>query len=267
MIDIKHKRCEHPGCETRPSRGLPGHFATHCAKHIQEGQIPHPRNKCTHPLCKEQAIYTNKGDGSRPLRCEEHKLEDDINCVERKCVSCGILNILDPTGKCYACDPNKYNTFRLAKQNAVINFLSHKEDIPKPTSCDTIAFDSECELKVRPDMLYDMGTHCVIIEIDENQHKGNPELCECTRMVNIAEALMKPTFFIRYNPDDYKINGRKQTISDNSRREVLAEHLKFSLKYDPETIESYMKEGSVFIKQLFYDDYNPMNYDWTTIHK
>jgi hypothetical protein len=29
----------------------------------------------------------------------------------------------------------------------------------------------------------------VILEVDENQHKNYPELCECIRMKNIAEEL------------------------------------------------------------------------------
>jgi hypothetical protein len=267
MVDVKHKTCKHPGCRTRPSRGLPGHPPTHCATHKQEGHIPYPKSKCSHPSCKEQALYTNKGGGTRPLRCETHKQDDDINCVERNCVSCGLLDILDHDGFCYSCKPSVFNTFRLAKQNAVVKFLSHIDYIPKPISVDAIATDSECDLKSRPDIVFlsETGTHYVIVEVDENQHKDRNESCECVRMVNIGEAFMKPTFFIRYNPDDFKVNRKRQKITDNARRKILAEHLNFALKYTPEKIAEFMKNGGVFMKQLFFDGFNNAKCEWVTV--
>lgn len=269
MIDVINPKCQYPDCTTIATRGLPAYCATHCAKHSQEGHIPHPKSKCRHFGCKEQALYTNKGGGTKPLRCKEHKEDDDINCVERICVSCGLLNILDPSGKCYVCDPNVYNTFALAKQNAVIKYLQHRDDIPKPVSCDSIAFDSECKLKYRPDIVYisPLESHYIVVEVDEKQHKDRNEVCECTRMINIAEAFMKPTLFIRYNPDDYKVDGKKQQITDNKRRKILAEHLKYAIDYPIEKIEEFIKGGSgVYMKQLFYDGFKGDNCEWIAIH-
>ena len=56
----------------------------------------------------------------------------------------------------------------------------------------------------RPDRLWDFGTHCVILEVDENQHSERACVCEVVRMVNIHQSLGGArVVFIRYNPDVY----------------------------------------------------------------
>jgi hypothetical protein len=57
-----------------------------------------------------------------------------------------------------------------------------------------------CEMKLRPDILFDKVTHLVIVEVDEHQHKDRVEWCECSRMVNLFEISDPPTVFLRYNP-------------------------------------------------------------------
>jgi hypothetical protein len=63
----------------------------------------------------------------------------------------------------------------------------------------------------RPDMLLDMGSHIIIIEIDEYQHKGYDCSCENKRLMEISQDLnFRPIVFIRFNPDEYiDNNGNK----------------------------------------------------------
>ena len=65
--------------------------------------------------------------------------------------------------------------------------------------------------KRRPDLLLDMGTHIIIVEIDENGHTDYECLCENKRLMEISQDLnFRPIVFIRFNPDDYiDINGIK----------------------------------------------------------
>lgn len=56
---------------------------------------------------------------------------------------------------------------------------------------------------ITPDILIDMKTHFIIVEIDENQHVCYDEKCEKSRMLNIAVCLKLPVVFIRFNPDAY----------------------------------------------------------------
>lgn len=56
----------------------------------------------------------------------------------------------------------------------------------------------------RPDLLLDMGSHIIIVEIDEYKHANYDCSCENTRVMEISKDLQhRPIVFIRFNPDDY----------------------------------------------------------------
>lgn len=56
----------------------------------------------------------------------------------------------------------------------------------------------------RPDLLLDVGSHIIIIEIDENKHNSYDCSCENKRVMEISIDLgHRPTVFIRFNPDEY----------------------------------------------------------------
>jgi hypothetical protein len=56
--------------------------------------------------------------------------------------------------------------------------------------------------KRRPDILINCETHYVIVECDENQHRGY--ICENRRLMEIFQDLgAKPMVVIRFNPDSY----------------------------------------------------------------
>ena len=56
----------------------------------------------------------------------------------------------------------------------------------------------------RPDLLLDMGTHIIIVEIDENKHTNYECSCEHKRLMELSQDLNhRPIIFIRFNPDDY----------------------------------------------------------------
>ena len=82
--------------------------------------IPNPKRRCV--LCpkgtKSLALYGLASSASSgALYCEDHhdpKLH--TNLVEKPC---RLDNILDPNGLCGYCNPNAFNTARLAKQKRV----------------------------------------------------------------------------------------------------------------------------------------------------
>ena len=43
--------------------------------------------------------------------------------------------------------------------------------------------------KKRPDIFFDLSTHCVIVEIDENQHNSYEDICECARINEIVNGI------------------------------------------------------------------------------
>jgi hypothetical protein len=65
----------------------------------------------------------------------------------------------------------------------------------------------------RPDIYVDMGSHIIVIEVDENQHKQYDCSCENKRLMEISQDFnFRPIVLIRFNPDGYiKNNGIKVT--------------------------------------------------------
>jgi len=56
----------------------------------------------------------------------------------------------------------------------------------------------------RPDLLLDMGSHIIIVEIDENRHSAYDCSCENKRLMELSKDLQhRPIVFIRFNPDEY----------------------------------------------------------------
>ena len=56
----------------------------------------------------------------------------------------------------------------------------------------------------RPDLLLDVGTHIIIVEVDENKHDSYDCSCENKRLMQISQDLQhRPIVFIRFNPDKY----------------------------------------------------------------
>lgn len=62
----------------------------------------------------------------------------------------------------------------------------------------------------RPDLLLDMGSHVIIVEVDENKHFGYDCSCENKRIMELSQDLQhRPIVFIRFNPDDYNMPDGK----------------------------------------------------------
>ena len=239
MADVKSKRCAHVGCDTRAGFGFPGLDRTRCKQHIEENMLVNPKSTCTYDKCKEQALYGI----SKPERCEQHKEDFHFNLVERRCVHCGLLNILNKQGNCGMCDPDEFNRTRLAKQNQIKNML----DVHgyRYVSCDKMIEHGRC-FKYRPDFMFDCGTHYVVLEVDENQHQSHGYECEEVRMINIFQSIGMPTKFIRYNPDEYKKNNHKVNPSFNHRVKLLTRALNNAFEEPP--------MGHLNVKYMFYDN-------------
>jgi len=65
--------------------------------------------------------------------------------------------------------------------------------------------------KRRPDLLLELGSHIVIVEVDENKHNTYDCSCENKRLMEISQDIAhRPISFIRFNPDSYvDENGKK----------------------------------------------------------
>jgi hypothetical protein len=138
-----------------------------------------------------------------------------------------------------------------------------------PTSCDRVLEgSSSCQVKKRPDVYFDCLTHALIIEIDENQHAprymarscgGDQSItvsnyscdCEYVRMVSIHQVIGLPTFFIRYNPDQYVDHmGVKHPSTIGTQRDLRCirwvQQLMLMLRQHP-------PNDGLYVTYLYYD--------------
>ncbi|CAN0288654.1 unnamed protein product, partial [Ectocarpus sp. 13 AM-2016] len=62
MVDVRSKRCRHPGCTTRPSYGEHGSKEPEfCAQHALQGMVNVCSKRCGHPQCTKRASYGQAG--------------------------------------------------------------------------------------------------------------------------------------------------------------------------------------------------------------
>ena len=216
MINVKLKRCIE--CATGVLYGLPGMTPSHCAKHRKTGMIRRSNGKCIMKDCDLYALY---GINYTPIHCELHKSINEQNLIERECVSCNLIMLLDKNNTCEYCNPNSFKNIKLYKQNSLMEYLDMRTDLPIPTSTDVLIEGGECG-KERPDRVYDFGNKIIIIECDEHQHRTHNTICENIRMINITQSFGGiPVYFIRWNPDNYKtlfeiekLENRQKNIGD-----------------------------------------------------
>ena len=251
MIDVRNKTCEHPGCMTRPTYNKPGYSPIFCSQHKTNNMIQNPTKKCD--ICKNQAFY---GKNKKLTHCEEHKLDNEINLVEHPCKSCGLDYLLDDKELCEFCNPTNFKTGRLAKQNALMQYLDTLN--LQGDSTDKIINSGECG-KERPDRIFELIDKVIILECDENQHKDRPCECEQQRMVNISNSFGgTPVYFIRWNPDKYK---SKEQFPISVRHKVCAD-----LIIDIKEKRIELPQNLTSVIYLYYDNFEQSDLtNWSKI--
>ena len=234
MMVFHKQKCKE--CNTQPTFGFEGQKREYCSKHQKEGMVRFNHStRCKFKGCIIDSCfgYTQK----KPLFCNLHKESDMIDVVHRRCASCNLFIVIRKP-LCSYCNPmSRWRT----KEKTVLDYLTTDVSFPfKYNKSSGFVCGN-----FRPDFLFDAGTHFVIIECDENQHKQYPKSCEDIRMFNICQALGLKTVFVRYNPDSYKIkNVAKRSYT--KRRLMI-------LKIFLEKCMAEIPEENLTVHKLFYD--------------
>ncbi len=246
MVDVVNPYCTTPDCRTSATMGIPGLQPTKCTYHKESGMISNPRRKCNE--CSEFALY---GMYSEPEYCEQHKSPTDFNLVQKECSICTVLEIVDREGKCGRCSQYMKRSMYLYKQKVVKNWIDQELSDFKYESYDRVFEQGQCG-KERPDFLWDAGTHKIVLEVDEDQHKGRPCECEQIRMVNLTHAFGMPCIWIRFNPDNFKAGDDDDNVSsrDHRRYDLLVRVLRDSMKDAPKTTADFCR-----VIHLFFDGF------------
>jgi hypothetical protein len=100
--------------------------------------------------------------------------------------------------------------------------------------------------------MIDCDSYFLIIEVDENQHNRYEKECEEPRMNMITQSLGMPTFWIRYNPDDYKDeNNIKSDITNSERENLLMKWIEKCSNTPPQNEKEFVR-----VCFLFYNGFN-----------
>lgn len=252
--DRVHPLCKHRGCDTRANYGYLFKPKTHCAEHKTIGMYMNNRPKCE---CGDSYPCWTDKEENYPRRCEACKTDKDLNVVERPCINCGFEGMLrEDYLDCDDCaiyrekEPNlrQEKMVKAILDEAKMEYKSH-DKIPKE-SCH----------RYRPDFYFDWGTHIVILEVDEDQHRGYACECEQARMINLFQDQggMR-TLFIRFNPDNYRDKVGTLHKWTAGRGTKLLEVLQQTRDHQPEHLVSAV--------YLYYDAFDanqiefiPLNY-------
>ena len=248
MVDVKHPRCKAEGCKKRASYGIPCNLPSRCAVHKEEGMIIRPRGKCRIKDCKEIATHGIH----KPIHCENHKTDNDVDLVERKCTKCGSIDIIINglcVNFCGLTEKHKeLKKHQKIQEKRVLKIV--EKEFMKPTEYN-VRVDRDCGgvNSEEKEIGFDFGKYIVFLEVDENRHKSYCELGEINRMKNIymnEGGIQIQIVFIRYNPDNFKDeNNKTKKISQAKKEELLIKWLKY-----------YKKNGVKYdlsVNYLFYD--------------
>ena len=246
-IDVKHKLCIYNNCSTRASFGLLFKPKTHCSKHKTNNEHKQNNPKCEFQKCKNQPCYTNEND-NYPLRCEDHKQDDDKNIVERNCSSCKLPCMLTENNLCNDC--NEYIEKKPHKRKEII--IKNVLDGNKLEYNTYDKIPTEACNKYRPDFVFDKNTYIIILEVDENQHQSYACECEQARMINLFQDFGGlPVVFVRFNPDGYTDNNDKRHQYAKYREIRLLKTLNSLMLHQPKELLSVI--------YLYYNGDDGMN--------
>jgi hypothetical protein len=223
MVDVITKRCcgilsDGSKCDTFATYNYPDKTnSLYCFNCALDGMVAVRIKKCIecinikeyNPLHKIGRAEFNKPTEKNGLYCRLCKTSDMINvtynrCKQELCDTLATLKIYE--GYCSRCyffnNPDKPLTrcYR-SKEIEVSNFIKSNFEGYDITFNKTVG--SRCS-KRRPDIFFELGDYCLIVEVDENQHTGYDCSCETKRLVSLFDDVgERNIIFIRFNPDGY----------------------------------------------------------------
>jgi hypothetical protein len=163
-------------------------------------------NRCEYEGCEMSPTYNYKGELKRRF-CSSHHLPDMINLTKKYCMTpfCETSVLPKYEGYCLRCfvniHPEKPNARNYkTKEKTIVDEVL--KSFPQFTWTADKRVQDGCSRR-RPDLFLDMGSHVIIVEIDENQHTDYDCSCENKRLMEISQDIgHRPVIFIRFNPDD-----------------------------------------------------------------
>lgn len=247
---LVRKRCNK--CKSTATYGFFSKPCSACNEHKEEGMIKNSIRGCLVRGCQNFARFGL----TVPIHCEKHKNFNDVNLEEKRCVKCGLVNVVDSEGLCLnvcsnGIDKSKLNQIkRKDKVERVLKILKHK-----------FGEQNKNELKLKdennPDIIYCFEDIVVVVIIDEKSEKPNDETKRMIEMYNAFKT--KKLYVIRYNTVPFLIKGIVQKISKTVKEELLIKWI--------EMLKNRKDEGEFLrVIYLYFNEFVESDIKWDEIN-
>jgi len=258
MVNIINLKYKCVACDVVATFGIKRGCRTHCATHKTPEMI---------------SSYTKLCIKCNILPAKYGPLEDSykycINCKKRehlhysyiKCLYCGLLySIKYKKLYCSICEDylgirHKPLKYIKTSENNMCRKLEKEIGLGIH---DKRIYEGSCNIKFRPDYLYvimkNNQKYAIIIECDENQHKQYDNSCEISRMNEIvSNSENMNIYFIRWNPDNYRLNGKLIKTSMEDKYNLLIKRVKSCIEIPP--------DAPCIVYKQFFDCDTPNMYE------
>ena len=229
MVNIKNKRCK---CGKHPNFGLPDDKRPSCCNNCKLENMVDIKNKNKRCKCGKRPSF-GLPDDKKATCCSGCKTESMIDIVNLKCISshCNLrpYNNKKHDGYCTHCfknlfpdDPRTKSIYSKSKELLVKQFLSENHNgFIHDKVLETIHCD--CSHRRRIDFRMLINNTLLCIEVDENQHSSyiNDEI----RYNDLYMTFSGKFVFIRFNPDNYRIDGELKKTKMETRLNALSKEI------------------------------------------
>jgi hypothetical protein len=248
MISIRNKNCQSPMCREDATYGKDEfHRAQFCEVHKRDTDVcVRDAARCGHAdqdgtRCPHTYDFVVETETGQHKVCLSHSPPGYADGIKHLCKYCDIRD--DVRSVCVSCRQNS-----TPKEWAVVRHL--KRAIKSVELKHNVSPEGT---RKRPDIRYELPSHDVIVEVDEFQHRGYDESCECARLNEIVYAIAgtelkrRPIVFVRYNTDTVRYGGEIHHVSAADRIDLLVKTV------NEEIGRVYDAEFSARLVQLWYD--------------
>jgi len=267
MVDVKNKKCISPDCDKHPVYNYSNETKPlYCKNHKLVDMINVKNKRCCNLDCNKQPLY-NYSNETKPLYCKNHKLVDMIDVKNKRCCNPGCDTQAQQkhlNGFCSTCFHIKYPDITYDRNNKTKERIIVNHIVKRFPEYKFILDKAIGPKNHRPDMLLELDDRVLIIEIDENQHKGYKQN-ELLRLDTIQKAINKKIICIRFNPDSFtkdnvktsscfKLNDKKifEVVKQNEFQNRLKHLYKYIKKYSSNDYK--LKKHNIKTRKLYFDN-------------
>jgi hypothetical protein len=208
MVNVKKKLCEYDNCNKIPYFNMEGERSGRfCKQHSEPGMVDVKNKLCEYENCNKIPKFNVEGERLARF-CKQHREVGMIDVKNKRCMTHLCSTLIGPRlrGYCLRCFIHTFPSDPLVrnhktKECAVVDFVN--ECYPDKSWVFDKTIEGGCS-KRRPDIVLDMGSEVLIIEVDEWQHRSYDCICEHKRTMQLFDDLgSRPIVLIRFNPDKY----------------------------------------------------------------